>query len=688
MPPDKQNGKPFTPALSSNFRSTKSPLTPKLAGAGHNSHATAKRTAFVRQPSPGKEDVPSLDGNITPRSAARKSRTESPSNTPTATRTAAAPRSVGPNVNGSGKSTPSQQGLGIHSPLVQATPTPLGNVHNPTNSPTPIYTVPRRVSGARSTVKADEQDDAKFFRAGDAKSYHISAHEKPPAESNGHFFYVGSPPETLTSPRLLSSKPHHSPTGSNVDEKFFHAREARPNIQRSGARSEVQPRSTPASSVAARSPQLGSKPGRPITRSRSPAKGPQLARPTSKGNDVRGKPLAVATPLDDKRRGSLGSNASNVKDPQLSHRKSMSANSVTSTPTRKLSAPRPISIPTLEERLGLGAASTALDSLLIPTASPDSTSPRSVSLGSGPSDVAALSDPMLNAPQSSAPDPTGALPPTSPPLPPSNNPPDPAAQARRERKVLDLEISNSSLLAINKTLERELRKQNVELRRFRRLSRSGRLSFAPSGRNVSNSTLGTLPELDDVSEHSLSDSEDEELDEEDLDAFSNESSSGVTSPTTRARQRARDEKRLIMDLTKHQQMLLDSQKLSQSIKRCLTCTDELIRDGTKALEYRVNIGDVRIGGRVLTNDETEVNNDEGDEARKGLLSPGVEIGDWLQGGLWVSQNPLSRDSAILEDTTGSPSQNQSPSHDTGQSQSMPALDELDRLLQEQDPESL
>ena len=60
-----------------------------------------------------------------------------------------------------------------------------------------------------------------------------------------------------------------------------------------------------------------------------------------------------------------------------------------------------------------------------------------------------------------------------------------AANARRERKALDLEISNSSLLAINRTLEREMRKQNAELRRYRRLSRSGRFSVTPISRSVS-----------------------------------------------------------------------------------------------------------------------------------------------------------------------------------------------------------
>src|SRR5690606_26405434 len=46
------------------------------------------------------------------------------------------------------------------------------------------------------------------------------------------------------------------------------------------------------------------------------------------------------------------------------------------------------------------------------------------------------------------------------------------ANARRERRVQDLEIRNGSLEAINRTLERQLRKQTAELRRYQRLSRS------------------------------------------------------------------------------------------------------------------------------------------------------------------------------------------------------------------------
>lgn len=82
-----------------------------------------------------------------------------------------------------------------------------------------------------------------------------------------------------------------------------------------------------------------------------------------------------------------------------------------------------------------------------------------------------------------------------------------AANARRERKVLDLEISNSSLLAINRTLEREMRKQTAELRRFRRLSCSGRLSVAPS--RSASGKMSMLSEATDELDDNLLTSDDE-----------------------------------------------------------------------------------------------------------------------------------------------------------------------------------
>jgi hypothetical protein len=203
-----------------------------------------------------------------------------------------------------------------------------------------------------------------------------------------------------------------------------------------------------------------------------------------------------------------------------------------------------------------------------------------------------------------------SLQPMSPPLPQSPGPKssiqvpanfaEAAANARRERKVLDLEISNSSLLAINRQLEREVRRQKMEIRRFRRLSRAGRLS-----------SMGSMPP--DYEDEDDSGSEDEKFtgdamqksDHEDLSDVDDEDSpnlsslseeslgSSMMSPSTLSQRGTarleKDEKRLRLDLDKHRQLLIDSQKMNQSLKRCMAWTEEMIAEGRKALAYKVSI---------------------------------------------------------------------------------------------------
>ncbi|KAI2615994.1 hypothetical protein GGR54DRAFT_631851 [Hypoxylon sp. NC1633] len=178
------------------------------------------------------------------------------------------------------------------------------------------------------------------------------------------------------------------------------------------------------------------------------------------------------------------------------------------------------------------------------------------------------------------------------------------ANARRERKVQDLQITNASLEAINRTLERQLRKQTTELRRFRRLSRSGRLSLASTAlpSRVSSENIpekdGEPTVLSELGEEELVAEEEEEDSYLDSDSAS-ESLSPSAVAERDARHRKRDEERLQLDLSKHQQLLIDSQKINQSIKRCLDWTEELINEGRKALEYHVRVSDVELGGRVL-----------------------------------------------------------------------------------------
>lgn len=200
-----------------------------------------------------------------------------------------------------------------------------------------------------------------------------------------------------------------------------------------------------------------------------------------------------------------------------------------------------------------------------------------------------------------------------------------AAKARRERKVLDLEISNSSLLAINRTLEREMRKQNAELRRYRRLSRSGRISIAPSSRSASGIVSRLSGTNASISSDDLVSSTDEDDDPADLHSTLSSTSGGSRpcSPATRAaRARFQDPTRVELDLTAHRALLLDSQKLNLAIKRCLSQSQSLILSGRRALEYQAIAPEPEnLGPRVLTPNEFE-----GDliSCGQGLLSPSLD----------------------------------------------------------------
>jgi hypothetical protein len=192
------------------------------------------------------------------------------------------------------------------------------------------------------------------------------------------------------------------------------------------------------------------------------------------------------------------------------------------------------------------------------------------------------------------------------------------ANARRERKVQDLEITNASLEAINRTLERQLRKQTAELRRYRRLSRTGRISLASvaSSRVTSDAFSEPPGGLSDVDEDEYTEEEDpDSLDETDI-SDSDETSADASSPSARMNaRRQRDEKRLQLDLTKHQELLIDSQKMNQSLKRCLHWSEMLIKEGNKALAYSVRVSDVELGGQVLAPlDEDDEDEDEEDTA--------------------------------------------------------------------------
>jgi hypothetical protein len=88
------------------------------------------------------------------------------------------------------------------------------------------------------------------------------------------------------------------------------------------------------------------------------------------------------------------------------------------------------------------------------------------------------------------------------------------------------------------------------------------------------------------------------------------------------RRRRRDERRLQLDLSKHQQLLVDSQKMNQSLKRCLGWTEELIKEGRRALAFNVRVSEVEMGGRVLHPMDEDDADGEAESAEGGYVFEG------------------------------------------------------------------
>lgn len=576
-----------------------------VADGGGRENGSAKENVGT----PVKAVNTKLSSNITPRSGSRKARAESASTTPNGTpegtpinsRPVSSIERVSENMRAS-------SGLGVRSPT-QERSSRSGSVISDglgsTSSSRPPL-MERNNSAARVT---SPETSAKFFHANDVQ---LAVLSKPAPERSVVYGKVHGYMSAGENAATGRTSTNNSPTPDEHRNKFFYANDpveskSPPLRLPNGTASNRPPLHTIYSAQTAPSPHRAPSP----LKEEFIARKPSISKPSprrhtrlvSNGSSEIALPEVLSHGQSDlSRRSSLNSPAR----PQSStHGRSSSVQSIGPSARRKVSL-TPLDIGPSQPGSSLVGASGALSH-------------------------------CINPPTSSTREHMGPL---SPSLPQSPNKPkskldhmnDMAANARRERKVLDLEISNSSLLAINRTLEREMRKQNAEIRRFRRLSRCGRLSVAPSSRSASGrkSMLSeTDTNLDSGDLLSPSDSENDEDNEPD-DLFStfsaNSTSSRPSSPTTRAaRTRFADPKRIPLDLSAHRTLLLESQKLNQSIKRCLSQTESLITSGRHALEYRVHApGIANLGPKVLTPDEIE--DDEAPERGQGLLSPSIGLG--------------------------------------------------------------
>ncbi|OQE35147.1 hypothetical protein PENCOP_c014G03611 [Penicillium coprophilum] len=563
---DKQNNgslaKPFTPTLSAAFhRSNKAPLTPKLASPSPGPGFT-RRLAQPDHPysTPSKDDSPAvptfLSANVTPRSGPRTTRRDGAVYSPTNTSPAPSPSP--------------------HTPYSQSTIGYGRRDRSPARGVKPEQSRSLRAK----TLMAENQPISRpssfsdmasgtplFFHASDARSSHPS-----------------EPPDAPRPKPQGKTSPASSFIYANGDEERKSLVE-RSNITSTSAkrRSGGLPRPLPPSKPASSSSRLSS-PGISDAASHPP-EDPRLPHITSADSG-----LGVIPRFGSPSSSTIGEK---TRPPPIRHTKSSSVDSSRHShhPQDGLRAS-----PIIVSGGHFGEGATPVMSEQIPTLRP-----RIFSNGS-----TASTDTYPSAPLSPG---------------KSEGPSEAALNARTERKIMDLEISNSSLLAINRTLEREMRQQKAELRRFRRLSRSGRISLAPSTRSFSGAALSVTSELDESESEISNRSPDDMSDMSDDDSIADESimSPGLLAEHD-AKHRVNDEKRVMLDLARHQEVLVDSQRMNQSLKRCLGWTEELIKEGQRALEYNVHIQDIELGGRVLAPEELG----EIGESGRGLLSPSTE----------------------------------------------------------------
>ncbi|KAF1933907.1 uncharacterized protein M421DRAFT_51331 [Didymella exigua CBS 183.55] len=631
MPIDRNtpnHSRPLKPALASNRTAAngKTPITPRLALAPSTPSSSSSQISRTlrsangvtpRLAAPVKEDTPSskalLSANVTPRTTTRRSRVgvSSNSSTPNAS-PATTPSSSRP--SSTIDFAHREHGSAQSGPAINANHRPRSTVGGSNHNAMPTPRLPLSNIYNHTPPEASQAKDASpmFFHASSVKSPREQVPpQRAPQKKAAVFFHangdqVNSPQRpTVPSPPSSAVGRPSSAIGSRSNSKFLHA-DSTPEVR-------APPMLSP--TLTGTVPDLA----------RNPTAAPQ------------GPPGRAASPTKDWGHLSYRKGASQIMRPNLHTRNSalsvLSGISVSEEPDnsrRRSSVTSSLSRPGHYKSASLSSIDSVADLRRVPSHEGYTTTPspvfygnRVVSNGSSVGDNTAPTPSPLAISQNALPSP-GLASPTKPAgeksvLEMMN---DLAANARRERKVLDLEISNSSLLAINRSLEKEMRKQKAELKRLRRMSRAGRFSMDAIGSTLDTFTAKKASDLSDMSE--VEEEEEMPSEEEVESSDSSFDESGLETNVQAERDesyRIEDEKRLQLDLAKHRDLLMDSQKMNESLKRCLSWTDQLIKDAQKALDYKVNVSEVRIGGRVLVvEDDEEEETTEHEEAR-GLLSP-------------------------------------------------------------------
>ncbi len=580
-----QNQRYLAPSLSSSgLRTPNTPLTPRVAGStlSHISTPLLRRaTRPGDEGSPPRDDSSSLSTNITPRSGSRKTRISSTNTTPIGTPTG----------------TPELESRLPTEALSYGGGPPRPQLRSAYARPTVFFSGSQVGGGqerSQSQASQNSQSSSKFFYASDVKPTTPAPAQKP--RQLGH-----KRSGLLYGKGLGSTSGYSTSSGVNTVEersrsKFFHANgtpdAASHNSLPPPTPSYSRAGSTVSSASLAQPPRLAQpkNPSRPVSLNKLDNGGSSYF-PPPKAPSGQSSPGHATLTISPESMSTVGAPANELPAPRLArsisgtHKKSLSIgradvrSSTVSAIGSEIPAAREPVTPFIAASIPLPEDDTEDESVV-----------DNATIASGLRSPVKAGNTLERMNEL-------------------------AAEARRERKVMDLEITNSSLAAINRTLEREMRKQKAELARYRRLSRSGRLSILPGEgekkkRRLDPSLGGVDEEYEEGNdEEDNMDEEEEEEDSLDPEADDDRSLSPTALAVSDAKQQKRDEKRLQLDLTKHQQMLADSQMMNQSLKRCMSWTEELIKEGKKALEYQVLASEIELGGRVLVADEHDAHDD-------------------------------------------------------------------------------
>lgn len=140
-------------------------------------------------------------------------------------------------------------------------------------------------------------------------------------------------------------------------------------------------------------------------------------------------------------------------------------------------------------------------------------------------------------------------------------------QARSDRKMEDLEISNASLMAVNKYLEKRLRTQSKDIQ-------------------ILKQTGGNLPEINNDSETE----DDEEIDDKFNDQLLEKD---MVLPLSKdERDLAEKTKMIETRMQSHINFLESSEKVNQMMRNCILITDTLLEAASTSLEYKVDPIDI------------------------------------------------------------------------------------------------